>query len=640
MGSATCRLPASEPEWASLRLPPGYEWLALDSVRRQLELTTVQEEQVAAVSRKFQQRTLDHVDETFGLTPEQRSLRWPELSQQFEGIIREAQRQMAGLLTPKQAAALKEINFHSAVPAALFNSSVQAVVGVSADQKARLKRIADELQRDNVSARRSVAEKSLGVLTSVQIQRVREELDWRVWSLTRSAPPVPGDTEVMTGGAAPAIATAPATVATATSPENAATYIGYVGGGPGATPPDYLTMLPVYGQLRDQAIRKQLRLSAEQEKKLRGISAKYEAERNKILREAEEPYSKLRWSERNAKSGEITRKVNERLQGPQKAARKQIEETLSARQIEAYKELVFPSAAYGLLFTYGSFEGPVLAGATRCAGPSLDARMLKTIAATHQQAEQLEKLQAEPSQRSRGRRQAHIDRLLAVLDPKQKEKLRTAIGREKLGPQPDEPDQTAAAQQGESQTLTAVYYFTCDVWEGDDDAGVSLYLPSAYDGLDKPSVRKQLGLSEAQETRLQAIATRFAKAAANLEDELWELNKLTPEEQARRNSEIMPAYTKEQDTATRQIAALLTPKQAAALPEIDFRNAVIDALTNSRIQKAVGITADQKARLKRLADEDNERQIAARQTTIEKSLAVLTPAQKQKLREELDRQGW
>ena len=120
---------------------------------------------------------------------------------------------------------------------------------------------------------------------------------------------------------------------------------------------------------------------------------------------------------------------------------------------------------------------------------------------------------------------------------------------------------------------------------GDDDAGVSLYLPPPYDGLDKPSTRKQLGLSEAQETRLQAIATKFAKAAAELQDELWELNKLTPEEQARRNSEIMPVYREEQDTATRQIAALLTPKQAAALPEIDFRDAVIDALSNPRVQK-------------------------------------------------------
>ena len=111
---------------------------------------------------------------------------------------------------------------------------------------------------------------------------------------------------------------------------------------------------------------------------------------NRISREVEEPYSKLRWRERNAKSAEITRKTNEKLQGPQKAARKQVEETLSARQIEAYKKLVFPSVAYGLLFTYGSFEGPVLAGVTKRAGPSLDARMLKAIAATQQQAEQLE----------------------------------------------------------------------------------------------------------------------------------------------------------------------------------------------------------------------------------------------------------
>ena len=101
-------------------------------------------------------------------------------------------------------------------------------------------------------------------------------------------------------------------------------------------------------------------------------------------------------------------------------------------------------------------------------------------------------------------------------------------------------------------------------WGAITTGGVTLYLPSAYDGLVRPSARKQLGLSEAQETRLQAIATQFAKAVTNFEDEEWELNKLTPEEQARRNAEIMPVYREEDDTATRQIAALLTPKQAGA----------------------------------------------------------------------------
>ena len=84
-GFGDVRVPASEPEWANLRLPPGYERLTLGSVRRRLDLTTAQEKQLGAISRDFQQRTLDHVDETFGLTPEQWSLRGPGLSQNFRG---------------------------------------------------------------------------------------------------------------------------------------------------------------------------------------------------------------------------------------------------------------------------------------------------------------------------------------------------------------------------------------------------------------------------------------------------------------------------------------------------------------------------------------------------------------------------
>ena len=76
-----------------------------------------------------------------------------------------------------------------------------------------------------------------------------------------------------------------------------------------------------------------------------------------------------------------------------------------------------------------------------------------------------------PGQQWRERRRAYIDRLLAVLDPKQKEKLRAAIEREKHGLPPDEPDQTAAAPQGKSQAVTVKYYATCDVLGGDYDWG-------------------------------------------------------------------------------------------------------------------------------------------------------------------------
>ena len=91
---------------------------------------------------------------------------------------------------------------------------------------------------------------------------------------------------------------------------------------------------------------------------------------------------------------------------------------------------------------------------------------------------------------------------------------------------------------------------------------------------------------------------------------------------------------------SREIDALLTPKQVAALKEIEFRNAVNTALYSAEAQKKLGMSDVQKARLRQLEQEHQERDQAAQRATIEKSLAVLTAMQRQKLREELDRPGW
>ncbi len=90
----------------------------------------------------------------------------------------------------------------------------------------------------------------------------------------------------------------------------------------------------------------------------------------------------------------------------------------------------------------------------------------------------------------------------------------------------------------------------------------------------------------------------------------------------------------------REIDALLTPKQVATLKEIEFRNAVNAALYSAEAQKKLGMSDAQKARLRQLEQEHQESDQATQRATIEKSLAVLTDLQRQRLREELDRPGW
>ena len=115
---------------------------------------------------------------------------------------------------------------------------------------------------------------------------------------------------------------------------------------------------------------------------------------------------------------------------------------------------------------------------------------------------------------------------------------------------------------------------------------------------------------------------------------------MAPEELNRRQSEIVKKYQETEKVLGQQVAALLTPRQLAALKEIQFRRAVASAVHDSAAQKKLGMTDPQKAQVRRIDQEQQEADRLLCRDTIKKSLAVLTAAQRQKLREELDRRGW
>ena len=406
-GFGDVRVPASEPEWANLRLPPGYERLTLGSVRRRLDLTTAQEKQLGAISRDFQQRTLDHVNETFGLTPEQWSLRGPGLSHKFEGVVREAQRQVAGLLTPKQAAALKEINFHSAVPATILNFSVQVVVGLGRPKGPAESELPTTCSRTTFGPAEP-GQKSLGVLTSADPKSPRKSSTGpRVRQPLRTAGP--GDAGETTGEAAPATQIGEATSDAGTSVLRGGSHTGrgcrhasrnprgeggslYLGRKRRCTLVRFFLAARVFRACRprnSQRVAAFFRARKEAVPDCGRVSGGNEQD----LPRGRRAVLEAPLGERNAKSAEMrTRKTNEKSQGPQKAAASKSRKRCRPDRSRSYKKLVFPSVAYGLLFTYGSFEGPVLAGVTNVLGRASDARMLKAIAATQQQAEQLENL--------------------------------------------------------------------------------------------------------------------------------------------------------------------------------------------------------------------------------------------------------
>ncbi len=105
--------------------------------------------------------------------------------------------------------------------------------------------------------------------------------------------------------------------------------------------------------------------------------------------------------------------------GPQAS---RLKEVLTPKQLQTYKDRVFPQAAYDML---------------------LDPATLKMIAATPTQKEQLRQIDDESSRRAQRQQKEWTDKKLAVLDAKQQAKLRAAFERNERLDLPELPESSA-----------------------------------------------------------------------------------------------------------------------------------------------------------------------------------------------------
>ena len=101
----------------------------------------------------------------------------------------------------------------------------------------------------------------------------------------------------------------------------------------------------------------------------------------------------------------------------------------------------------------------------------------------------------------------------------------------------------------------------------------------------------------------------------------------------------MPEPDSEADDKKR-VEAILTPQQLTTLNEINFRRQVVLALGYPEKRKTIGMTDQQTADLQRLDKETNEQQYRIDQEMLGQALKILTPRQREQLREEIDRRGW
>jgi len=549
-------------------------------VLKDLQVTAQQRQRLLAIQAKYYADQSKFLEDTA-----QRKLAQNEsgaaLTRWQRERTKEVQRQVKEILTPQQVQSLEELTFHDGAANRLFDPG----------QESDLNRLTDGHRAKMQQFHRELGEKMLKLLTPAQQGKLRaevEEATKRIEGIGADQPPdkpaakLAPPKEKDGAGSADQASLVPAAVSAApVAPVD-------------VLAPEDVLALPAYGSyINSPRIRKELKLTADQQRRLREISAAHIARREKLARD----WAAVPPKEQQAKEAEHRRMWDQNTQ----VGRKQVEAVLTPQQVETYQKIMFPGMAESLLYS---------------------PEVLKTIGFTAQQEQRLGELHRETRRRLDEQSRRQTDQSLAVLSGPQREKLRAEIDRSERGSEVSSEWTTRTSTPTQADTLTV-----------DIDRTRAIVLP-AYGDLADPVVRKQLALSADQEKQLREITANYLRESEKIGREA---SKLSPDELQRMYRDFQQ---KSAQTARQRIEGLLTPQQLAALKEIVFRRAAVAALTTPRVQGKIGLGQREKDALGRIWQAARESSERISREASQQCLGLLTPGQEKKLREEIDRLGW
>jgi hypothetical protein len=316
-------------------------------------------------------------------------------------------------------------------------------------------------------------------------------------------------------------------------------------------------------------------------------------------------------AEQRAKLAEISRKFREDEVVRMKEVRRKVEQILTVRQLEEYKQRVFPLLAWGRLN---------------------EPAALKMIGANEEQERCLRQLLVIQEQQRSDEERLCVEQSIAILDSRQCVSLHKAIPRQGPDLLPPILNQATEIHAVESDQ-GRLFFQACDEVRVGTFA---LVLPVPYRDLRYDWVRKELHLSAPAESNLCNAAAGYVKELATLTDE--EL-KLAPDR--RGYSRFAEKLAVTDDRFRTRIETIIDAQQRADLSVIVYRMALGKALFNSDVRKTIGMTEQQEKQLARLRKESSGRARSAFREALAKADSCLTAGQRKKLWGDIDhRGGW
>lgn len=164
-------------------------------------------------------------------------------------------------------------------------------------------------------------------------------------------------------------------------------------------------------------------------------------------------------------------------------------------------------------------------------------------------------------------------------------------------------------------------------------------LPGFY-MLRMENVQKELELSQEQIEKLKELGKKYYEDVRADQDAWKNWQQMTPEERAAKTAEQREKYVKRSQDLRKSVEKVLLPHQIKALKEVNLRTSGPWALTNSRTLEVLGVSEEQKQKLQEIRQKMFEDVQEVQKKSFEKALEVLTPEQREQLKEQIQKQGY
>ncbi|MGA2797849.1 MAG: hypothetical protein ABSE63_09740 [Thermoguttaceae bacterium] len=603
---------------------PGYYQLQFEFVRKELKLTSEQEKKLREIADDFQKYSKRYnqeiEDEAKTLQPQQPMPKKIQMAAaELQQKMKDVRKQIEELLTREQMALLKGFVLQNDVFSLQLNPQWYQTLGISEDQKKELERLFEELTIKTWQLGRNKTEKILGALSPQQRDKLNE----------------------ITGS-------------------EIGTEIFYRPGGDDS--------FNVYDALAMGNIHQELNLSPQTSRKIKAICAKYSQMASKELPEQKQGMSKLTIVD------DQRMKPERELQEIEKQMREEIDPLLTPQQWATLKKISLDERAYRLL---------------------VNSRILKKIDVSEEQQKEFLRIRVEIFETIFKSTYETGEKALAVLTPQQREKFEKAMnhGREFSATDASEmmsvraemtksgnggiiinsntPDNTMtntitfietspadAAKPGyEKQPLIKsgagmiivgnVGNSTAEPQAKQPAGGArvsagTLAPPAdfidlpAYNGIWEPKLKKQLDITSEQENKLREISRAYVSEHTNLGHEAENLPVNESEKQAKRE-EINRKWEQLKTEVRKQMEEVLTPQQLDGYKKIVLPLMTVELLQDPQVFKSVGVTPWQKEELWQLNTEFIQRTEGDARERTDRSLALLSEKQLEKLRAEFER---